>query len=270
MEQVLGLMLLLGSTASMPAGMRIIGGFECVPHSQPWHVFIYDSQLTRCGGALIDEHWVLTAAHCLGRQVCGVTGRTERTLESRPVSFLRSNLRIHLGEHDLRKHDYGEQLSRAVKFIRHPDFEPDTLKNDIMLLRLDPPARLSRTIQIIPMAEDCVPIGTQCVVSGWGTTTYPQVNYAYTLTCIDAEVLPKDMCQSIYGNYYAEKEICAGLMEGGKDSCQGDSGSPMTCNGIAHGLVSWGADHCAAKEMPAIYTEICKFREWIEETMSIN
>lgn len=89
------------------------------------------------------------------------------------MSFLSSNLRIHLGEHDLRKIDQGEQLSRAIKVIRHPEFEPVTLKNDIMLLRLDAPARLSKSIQIIPMAKDCVSVGTHCGVSGWGTTTYP-------------------------------------------------------------------------------------------------
>ncbi|XP_066494732.1 trypsin-like [Tiliqua scincoides] len=247
MEQVLGMVLLLGSTVSLPTGMRIIGGSECLPHSQPWHVFISNSRRTRCGGALINEHWVVTAGHCLG-----------------------SNIQIHLGEHDLRKHDKGEQFSKATKLIRHPEFEKVTLKNDIMLLRLDPPAQLSETIQIIPMAKECAPIGTKCLVSGWGTTTYPEVNYASTLNCIDSEILSKEKCRSAYGQYFEENEICSGILEGGKDSCQGDSGSPMICNGIIHGIVSWGAEVCADKGKPAIYTAVCNFREWIEETMAVN
>uniref|UniRef100_A0A670JFF7 Peptidase S1 domain-containing protein n=1 Tax=Podarcis muralis TaxID=64176 RepID=A0A670JFF7_PODMU len=62
-------------TLQVTYASRIIGGSECWPHSQPWQVFVFGSQLTRCGGALINEHWVLTAGHCLRRQVCGVIGR---------------------------------------------------------------------------------------------------------------------------------------------------------------------------------------------------
>uniref|UniRef100_A0A8D0DHH8 Peptidase S1 domain-containing protein n=1 Tax=Salvator merianae TaxID=96440 RepID=A0A8D0DHH8_SALMN len=134
-----------------PTGERIIGGAECWPHSQPWQVLIYDKRLSRCGGALVDEHWILTAGHCLGR-----------------------SLSIHLGEHDLRKQDNGEQYGKAVKVIRHPDYEPVLLKNDIMLLRMEPPAILGDTIKIIPMAKECAPTGTKCVISGWGTTSFPK------------------------------------------------------------------------------------------------
>ncbi|XP_053123540.1 kallikrein-8-like [Hemicordylus capensis] len=245
MEKALGMVLLLSSTVSAQTGERIIGGSECLPHSQPWHVFMYNSQLTRCGGALIDEHWVVTAGHCLG-----------------------STISIHLGEHDVRKEDEGEQYSSAVQIIRHAEFEPESLKNDIMLLRLDPPATLGDTIKIIPMATECAPTGTNCVVSGWGTTTYPEVNYANTLNCMDTTILEKDICTSTYGSDFTENEICAGKLEGGIDSCQGDSGSPMICNGVLHGIVSWGANECGEKQKPAIYTEICKFRKWIDETIA--
>ncbi|XP_062996627.1 trypsin-like [Elgaria multicarinata webbii] len=263
MEQILGLVVLLASAASSQTGMRIIGGSECEPHSQPWQAFLFDAHLTRCGGALIDERWVITAGHCL-----------------------RGSLTVHLGEHDLHKQNVGEQHCKIVKAIRHPEFEPVTLKNDIMLLRLDPPAILGGTVRAVPMAKECAPIGTQCVVSGWGTTTFPQVNYAYSLQCMHAKIMAKDVCRSTYGTYFSDHQICAGAMEGGIDSCQsllaldsdhfalvnlqGDSGSPMVCNGVLHGVVSWGSQQCAAKEHPGIYTEICKFREWIEQTMAEN
>uniref|UniRef100_A0A8D0BIK3 Peptidase S1 domain-containing protein n=1 Tax=Salvator merianae TaxID=96440 RepID=A0A8D0BIK3_SALMN len=121
----------LGSgSVSAQTGERIIGGAECWPHSQPWQVLIYDKRLSRCGGALVDEHWILTAGHCLGRYVWGVT---ERKWEK-----------------------------ETVKVIRHPDYEPVLLKNDIMLLRMEPPAILGDTIKIIPMAKECAPTGTKC------------------------------------------------------------------------------------------------------------
>lgn len=43
---------------------RIIGGAECVPNSQPWQVSLHYFDQHACGGVLIDENWVLTAAHC--------------------------------------------------------------------------------------------------------------------------------------------------------------------------------------------------------------
>ncbi|XP_044290947.1 kallikrein-14-like [Varanus komodoensis] len=139
-----------------------------------------------------------------------------------------------------------------------------------MLVQLDPPAILGDTVKTIPIAKECASHGTKCMVSGWGTTAFPKVNYAHTLQCMDTNIMPKDVCKSIYGTYFSDTEICAGKMEGGTDSCQGDSGGPLVCNGVLHGVVSWGALRCAAKQHPAIFTEICKFRNWIEETVAAN
>lgn len=49
-----------------------------------------------------------------------------------------------------------------------------TLKNDLMLLRMDQPAQLGDTVKVIPMPKECAPVGTMCMVSGWGTTTFPE------------------------------------------------------------------------------------------------
>uniref|UniRef100_A0A6J0V8N2 Kallikrein-14-like n=1 Tax=Pogona vitticeps TaxID=103695 RepID=A0A6J0V8N2_9SAUR len=245
MEQLLNMVLFLASTVSSQTGSRIIGGSECVAHSQPWLIFLSNSEKTRCGGALINEHWVITAGHCQG-----------------------SNLTILIGKHDLQKHEEGEHVSNVTKAIVHPEFEKMTLKNDLMLLRMYQPAQLGDTVKVIPVPKECAPVGTMCVVSGWGTTSFPDVNYTNTLQCAKISVVRKELCQSAYGNYFTEKQICAGALEGGIDSCRGDSGSPLVCNGLLHGLVSWGPQTCGAKNSPAIYTEICKYRDWIEETIA--
>ncbi|KAH0631301.1 hypothetical protein JD844_005583 [Phrynosoma platyrhinos] len=180
------------------------------------------------------------------------------------------DLTVHIGEHDLRKHDDGEQISKVAKLIRYPEYEASTLKNDIMLVRLDTPALLGDKIKTIPVAKECVPVGTKCVVSGWGTTTFPAVNYAYRLQCLEISIVSKDICNTTYGALFNDNHICAGAIEGGKDSCRGDSGSSLVCNGILHGIVSWGPQKCGDKNKPAAYTEICKFWKWIEETIRIN
>ncbi|KAJ7304180.1 hypothetical protein JRQ81_011711 [Phrynocephalus forsythii] len=247
MEQLLNMVLLLASPVSAQTGLRIIGGSECEAHSQAWNIFLYNSGKIRCGGALINMHWAISAGHCKG-----------------------SNLTIVIGQHNLRKVKKGKDLFKVTKAIPHPEFEETTLKNDLLLLRMEQPARLGATVKVIPMAKECAPTGTRCVVSGWGTTTFPLVNYANILQCAEISIVTKEICKSAYGNYFTEKQICAGALEGGIDSCRGDSGSPLVCNGLLHGLVSWGPKTCGAKNSPGIYTEICKYRDWIEETIATH
>uniref|UniRef100_A0ACB8FRA6 Uncharacterized protein n=1 Tax=Sphaerodactylus townsendi TaxID=933632 RepID=A0ACB8FRA6_9SAUR len=177
------------------------------------------------------------------------------------------SITVFLGAHTLWKRG-GAQITQVIQTIRHADFEPEVLSNDIMLLRLDPPAILGPRVRPIPLAKQCVPFGTKCVVSGWGSTTFPEVKHARNLQCVEVTVLPKKLCQDVYGPSFIESQICAGAIEGGKDACQGDSGGAMVCNGVLHGLVSWGNMQCAAKYSPGVYTEICKFREWIIKNMT--
>lgn len=66
------------------------------------------------------------------------------------------------------------QVTKVVKAIRHAAYEPVDLNNDIMLLRLDPPAILGGRVKPIPLAQQCVPFGTKCMISGWGSTSFPE------------------------------------------------------------------------------------------------
>nr|XP_056702395.1 trypsin-like [Euleptes europaea] len=257
MEWVVAVAILLGSAVS--AQERIIGGAECRPHSQPWQVFLYDSFQKYCGGVLIDRYWVLTAGHCHEWLLSGPVGKKWKGY--------RSAITVFLGAHTLWKKG-GAQITQAVQVIRHGAFEPVVLNNDIMLLRLDPPAILGPRVRPIPLAKQCAPVGTKCVVSGWGTTTVPEVTYSKNLQCIEVKVLPKRACRNEYGSSFINSQICGGAIEGGRDACQGDSGGPMVCNRVLHGLVSWGHSHCAAKNKPGVYTEICKFRGWIIRRMT--
>ncbi|XP_015280520.1 PREDICTED: trypsin-like [Gekko japonicus] len=240
------------------AQKRIIGGADCHPHSQPWQVFLYDSFQNYCGGVLINKYWVVTAGHCHEWQDSGPVGRND--------NGFRRTITVFLGAHTLWKRG-GAQITHAVEAIRHAAFEPMSLKNDIMLLRLDPPAVLGGRVRPIPMAGWCAPVGTKCVVSGWGATSIPEVKYTRNLQCVEVMVLPKTVCRNAYGANFINSEICAGAIKGGRDACQGDSGGALVCNGVLHGLVSWGDERCAVENRPGVYTEICKFRGWIIRNM---
>nr|XP_038952112.1 kallikrein-15 [Rattus norvegicus] len=150
-------------------GDKVLEGEECVPHSQPWQVALFERGRFNCGAFLISPHWVLTAAHCQTRF-----------------------MRVRLGEHNLRKFDGPEQLRSVSRIIPHPGYEARTHRHDIMLLRLFRPARLT------PQGDSGGPLvcggALQGIVS-WGdvpcdTTTKPGV---YTKVCSYMDWIRKNM-----------------------------------------------------------------------------
>ncbi|XP_076826308.1 trypsin-like isoform X2 [Brachyhypopomus gauderio] len=228
---------------------KIIGGFECPPHSQPWQVYLtYDNGERWCGASLINSRWALSAAHCY---------------------IAPPRLALHLGEHNLFKDEGTEQRVWAEKVIPHPDYSDVTEDNDIMLIKLSEPAVFNQYVQPIALAPTCAAAGEKCLVSGFGNQISPGVDYASVLQCLSLPVLSRSECQGAYGNRITENMFCAGFMEGGKDSCQGDSGGPVVCHGKLQGVVSWG-DGCADAGLPGVYTEVCRYIDWIDTTIANN
>ncbi|KAM3656057.1 kallikrein-14-like [Ammospiza maritima maritima] len=232
-----------------PAGAgdedRIIGGYPCVPLSQPWQALLYGP--LRCGGVLVAPAWVLTAAHCVRR-----------------------GLRVRLGEDDLRRREGTEQERRVTLALPHPRFDPVTLDSDLALLRLDRPAAIGRSVRPLPLPRACGQPGEACLVSGWGTVTTPQVTLPERLMCAYVQLLSDAACRRAYPRRITPSMLCAGVSNRRVDSCQGDSGGPLSCNGTLQGVVSWGLQTCALPGHPGVYTRVCRFTPWILETMARN
>uniref|UniRef100_A0A8D0BTA3 Peptidase S1 domain-containing protein n=1 Tax=Salvator merianae TaxID=96440 RepID=A0A8D0BTA3_SALMN len=89
------------------------------------------------------------------------------------------------------------------------------------------------------------------------------------LQCLDAPVLSDAVCQDVLPGQITPNMMCVGFLEGGKDSCQYDSGGPVVCNGELQGVVSWGLG-CAQKGLPGVYTKVCRYVDWIQETIATN
>lgn len=103
--------------------------------------------------------------------------------------------------------------------------------------------------------------GINCTVNGWGTTSYsgePTV----TLLSVDVNIINILSCNTSYHGELTAGMMCAGVTGGGKDACQGDSGGPLACNGLLTGVVSNGYE-CALPNYPGIYTDVYKFKKWI-------
>ncbi|XP_045434851.1 kallikrein-14 [Pipistrellus kuhlii] len=225
---------------------KIIGGYSCIQHSQPWQaaLLVGVTRSFHCGGALLSDQWVITAAHC-----------------SRPI------LRVALGKHNLQRREATQQVLRVVQKVPHPQYNARTHDNDLLLLRLQQPARLGRAVRPIPVARTCANPQTPCRVSGWGTTSSPIARYPNSLQCVNINITSRQQCEQAYRGAITPGMVCAGTPEGGKDSCQGDSGGPLVCKGKLQGLVSWGMERCALPGYPGVYTNLCKYYDWIHQTI---
>ncbi|XP_069057969.1 trypsin-like [Pleurodeles waltl] len=241
------LLALLGAAVAFPLedDDKIVGGYTCDPHSVPYQASL-NSGYHFCGGSVINSEWVVSAAHCY-----------------------ESRIQVRLGEHNIKVIEGNEMFINSAKVIRHPKYNSRLLDNDIMLIKLSSPATFSSRIQAVDLPTSCAPAGTECLISGWGNTLSSGSKYPDLLQCLNAPILTDKECENAYPFQITENMICAGFLEGGKDSCQGDSGGPVVCNGELQGVVSWGRG-CAQKKYPGVYTKVCNYVSWIEDTIASN
>ncbi|XP_008321788.1 trypsin-3-like [Cynoglossus semilaevis] len=245
MELFVLLALITGSVA-LEGDDKIVGGYECRKNSVPYQVSLFTGY-NYCGGTLLSDKWVLSAAHCTSK----------------------SNVELRLGEHDIWEPEGTEQHIMSAEFIRHPNYNPRSLDNDIMLIKLSQPAKLNSYVQPATLPSECATEGTMCKISGWGSLRPSDEGSRYPskLQCLDAPLLSDDTCFNSYPFQITDNMICAGYLEGEKDSCQGDSGGPMVCGGELQGVVSWGQG-CALRNKPGVYAKVCNYTSWIKNTMA--
>ncbi|XP_035208066.1 serine proteinase stubble-like [Stegodyphus dumicola] len=246
---------------------RIVGGKEAKPFSWPWVAALY--KVTEQGGnrflsagSLINEHFVLTAAHVF----------TSDDLRS-------SSYVVMLGTHTA-KEAVAEYMVTSV--IRHPEYQQRYYYNDIALLRLDRPVSFNDYVMPIclpsptaPLLRDENLVGKNVTVMGWGDDSYGGVT-SRVLKEATVPIVSRRSCNDSYvrvaSNRFpkgiTENMLCAGSPNGGKDACQGDSGGPLTSmeNGryTQVGIVSFGYK-CGDKEFPGVYTKVAPYLSWIAQ-----
>ncbi|XP_055594254.1 serine proteinase stubble-like isoform X2 [Uranotaenia lowii] len=242
---------------------RIVGGTKASFGRWPWQISLRQwrtsTYLHKCGAALLNENWAITAAHCV---------------DNVPPS----DLLLRLGEYDLalEEEPYGYQERRVQIVASHPQFDPRTFEYDLALLRFYEPVVFQPNI--IPV---CVPendenfIGRTAFVTGWGRL-YEDGPLPSVLQEVTVPVIENKICEAMYRSAgYIEHIphifICAGWKKGGYDSCEGDSGGPMVIQRgdkrfQLAGVISWGIG-CAEANQPGVYTRISEFRDWINQIL---
>jgi secreted trypsin-like serine protease len=233
---------------------QIVGGTQAVAHAYPFMVtYGFGPKDHYCGGSVLNNQWVLTAAHC-------VYG------ENASAFYVRA------GDHRISVGGEGEQVRRAVKIIIHPDYDDYTADNDIALIKLSSPFTFNSLVQ--PVRHNTLPsAGTSLRVMGWGDQAEDAGDYPDALRQVDVPLRSEGSCSDAYGDEVTGNMFCAGLRRGGKDSCQGDSGGPIL-NRVNNtwqqvGIVSWG-DGCAQPGRYGVYTKLQNYKNWISTTVQRN
>lgn len=237
----------------------------------PWHAAILEKpqDLYVCGSTLLDESWILTAAHCVDDYLPFVHN-------------IRDILKVRLGEYDVSTtaEPLRHEEFNITDIVVYPGFNNSTLVHDIALLRLERPAKRKQNIDVVcmPKPDDfreptSSRSSVKCYVTGWGRRTETS-EHSLVLKEIKVPLWNHDTCngalQAQFGPAYIlpSTAICAGSE--GKDACDGDGGGPLVCEKDNQwyqvGIVSFGIG-CGRRNVPGVYTNVEAYGPWIEETI---
>lgn len=229
---------------------RVVGGEDADIKDHPWQVALSINGGV-CGGSIVAQNWVLTAAHCFKKSTQPGEVRVKAGATNRSI---------------------GGAWTAIERIVVHKEYNGDPYwpHNDLALVKLKtrPPG------QIIPLAPPDLKL-EPCQfleVTGWGRTTEggstseklqkAQVPYVESAICNGPDA---------YKGKVLPHMMCAGFRDGGVDSCQGDSGGPLVLKGkdgaVLVGVVSWG-EGCAQKLRYGVYTRVANFRGWITEVIA--
>ncbi|XP_017840406.2 LOW QUALITY PROTEIN: trypsin-1 [Drosophila busckii] len=236
-------------TCGVPNANRIVGGTQVRTNKYPWIAQMLRGSTLFCGGTLINDRYVLTAAHC-------VYGMDMSQVTIRLLQFDRSS-------------SQAGAVTRSVAFAHmHAAYDTDVLVNDIALLRLNAPVPLFDAMRPV-----CLPSSAQqrfdykqAIVAGWGLSK----EGGATSSVLQETVVPiitNAQCRATsYKSMIVDTMLCAGLVQtGGRDACQGDSGGPLIVPDRIFrlaGVVSFGYG-CAKPNAPGVYTRVSSYLDWI-------
>ncbi len=238
---------------------KITGGVNTVISDFPWQVY-YISGSFRCGGTIINNKWVLTAAHCTKNNSGGAIPASEMFVKvgvNNPANTLE-----------------GKTYS-VTQVIVNEGYNDATLLNDIALLRIKdsinfPNASPIKLVSDEDVKEGATVPGVMTWVTGWGYTNINPTVVPTSLQKVQLPIVSNATASAVWGSI-PSSDLMAGFLNGNKDACNGDSGGPMVVPVLDEfklaGIVSWGSSNCNTY---GAYTRVSDFLTWIQSKTGIS
>ncbi|XP_016297190.1 coagulation factor X [Sinocyclocheilus anshuiensis] len=234
---------------------RIVNGMNCLPGDCPWQaLLINEDNIGFCGGTILNEYFVLSAAHCMNQSL---------------------STRVVVGEFDTLVNESQEVTHDVDKILIHKNYMADTYHNDIALIKLSKPIKFTKFIipACLPereFAERILMRREDGMVSGFGRVREGGLQ-STILQKLTVPYIDRAKCIESSKFKISSRMFCAGYDQEEKDACQGDSGGPHVTRykntWFVTGVVSWG-EGCAQKGKYGVYTQVSKYIMWIHNAMS--
>lgn len=236
----------------LPAGRRIVGGEKTDISKHPWQVALniqIDGKIYLCGGSIVAERWVLTAAHCFKNS----TRPEEVQVKAGATNYVTDGA-----------------WSQVLRIVIHEGYSSGTHEDDIALIKL----KSALQGHVVPLAgqSGTIQVGQPLEVTGWAAT-FEGGDTSRVLLKTIVPYVDNATCNAptVYDGRIRPGMLCAGFREGSIDSCQGDSGGPLvwrTAGGpVLMGVVSWG-EGCARKLKYGVYTRVANYSNWIASVVA--
>ncbi|XP_053733163.1 mast cell protease 1-like [Synchiropus splendidus] len=220
-------------------GAKIIGGRVSRPHSRPYMASVQRDGQHLCGGVLIRDNFVLTAAHC---------SKNSPTM-------------VVLGAHNLSRAEQSQQRIKVQKSYPHKHYKQG-YDYDIMLLKLKTKAKLNKYTKTMKL-PDGAPVKIDCTVAGWGKTGAEEPP-SKVLKETEEVLQSSKTCKKLWQNhFYAQHMVCT-KSKANEGVYQGDSGGPLLCGHKLIGITSFTSNIVTHPGYPHVFTNVPFFVPWIK------
>ncbi|KAI4469723.1 polyserase-related [Holotrichia oblita] len=223
---------------------KVVGGSNAATGAYPFIVSLRSSSNSHfCGGSIINNLWVLTAAHCL-------------------VGSSASSVNAVVGTNTLLS---GGSSIRASRLLVHGNYNPNTIANDVGVIQLA--ASITYSNSVAQVSLNTADVGAvSAILIGWGRTSTGG-SIPNNLQQLSTNTITTASCQSVWGSSVSSSQICA-YTRSGQGACNGDSGGPLVrASDLAQlGIVSFGI--ACAQGFPDVYARVSSYNSWIQSAIS--